>query len=103
VTPLSNLKTPNSSVTILCSLTGLTRFQVWRDGDPSTTDTFVVNILSEELAGCYSWYFVTIDDANEVNSVVSFSSNLVAKLWVIDPLLASAREKTITATTPSKV
>ncbi|KAI8815055.1 cation channel sperm-associated protein subunit delta-domain-containing protein [Cladochytrium replicatum] len=108
-------KFSNQTIRIRCTSYGSKWFQVYRDGNTSTADTFYVTI--KKSPGCYQWYIVSgvsrdtttstwIKDLNSVKksdlgSVPSYTSGIQARVWVVDPSRMSSDEASGRAVQPS--
>ncbi|KAI9199815.1 cation channel sperm-associated protein subunit delta-domain-containing protein [Polychytrium aggregatum] len=79
---------------------GVQGFQVYRDGNPSTTDTYFVYLSQPQT--CYRWYMASgsITGQTASNAVAPYTSNLTAYIWLIDEASATASELAGTAATP---
>lgn len=114
--PSSCSVTPNANaaqVQFTCSETGSQKFQVTPNADAALADTFYIDVYAAD--SCYAWYFVTLTDpamfnaaANAIpeeayDTVPAKTSDLVGRIWVVDPLAADQLEAIGQAIVPSDV
>ncbi|KAI9145092.1 hypothetical protein BKA69DRAFT_661734 [Paraphysoderma sedebokerense] len=98
----------NSQLSVTCKSSGSQKFEVYRDGDIGTTDTFYINVQPSQ--GCYWWYWVTagtntstIQPSATLHASPQKTAGLVGLIWIIDPQTASPQELSRNATIPSRV
>ena len=96
-----------TQLVVTCTDAGAHEFRVFTGGNPATMDTFYITLHKES---CYRWYFVLYPNIETAGATLSTgtrhmprNSVQTARIWIMQPDVASSDELSGYAATPSAV